>query len=310
MHDSYLSYSGFQCTDCLYRYWHTYKGHTPHAPDDQLGAIYGTVVGRLFETFFTERMWRKPGSCDRLRALAKPMVTSALEEARQPKYGRPGGIIVWRPELYANEADLLSDVKIAIPRGLATIKTHRLIGINAKAEVKLDSTIEGHRVAGRADFVMVRVPPHRDLVILDGKGSRKRGRYADVKQLQWYSLLYRERHRRLPDRTAFVYWHYDPPSNIDWCTVNSAEIDALKNEVVQKMDDLQKLSKEVGSSKSLPLVQSVYRPSPHIKNCRFCPYATPEICPKGADVVAVAAAQAKARESQQNGKPRTDSSAR
>jgi hypothetical protein len=40
MHGSYLSYSGFQCADgCLYRYWHTYKGHTPHPPDDRLGSI-------------------------------------------------------------------------------------------------------------------------------------------------------------------------------------------------------------------------------------------------------------------------------
>jgi hypothetical protein len=310
MHESYLSYSGFQCTECLYRYWHTYKGHTPHPPEDQLGAIYGTVVGRLFETFFAERMWRTPGSCDRLRALAKPMVDAALAEVKKPKYGRQPGILAWRPELYANKEALLSDVEVAIPRGLATIKTHRLIGIDVKAELKLDFTIEGHRVGGRADFVMVRMPPHRDLVIVDGKGSRKRGKYADVKQLQWYSLLYRERHRRLPDRAAFVYWHYDPPSNIDWCTVKPAEIDALKNEVVQVMDDLQKLSKQVGTSKSLPLVQSIYPPSPHIKNCRFCVYATPEICPKGAEVVSVAAAQAKARESEQNGKPRTDSSSR
>jgi hypothetical protein len=224
------------------------------------------------------------------------MVSTVMREEQEPKHGRPGGIFLWRPQLYASVDDLLSDVRAAIPRGLATIKTHRLIGVDVKTELKLDSTIEGHRVGGRADFVMVRIPPHRDLVILDGKGSRKRGRYADVKQLQWYSLLYRERFGRLPDRAAFVYWHFDPPSNIDWCTFEVSEIDQLKNQVVQCMDDLNARSKKVGTSRSLPLVQSVFRPSPKISNCRFCPYATPEICPKGGEVVATAAAQAKARE--------------
>jgi len=310
LHASYLSYSGYQCAEgCLFRYWHTYKGHTPHPPDDRLGSVYGTVVGRLFETFFKERMWRRPGSGERLKSLVAPTVTRVLAEEKRPKYGRPGGIIRWRPDLYATQADLTADVQAAIPRGLATIKVHRLISTEVHTEFKLDSTIEGHRVAGRADFVMTRTPPHRDLVIVDGKGSRKRGRFADVKQLQWYSLLYRERHGRLPDRTAFVYWHYEPPSNIDWCTVTAAEVDRLKNEVVQTMDNLGKLGKQVGSSKSLAVVRSVFSPSPHINNCRFCPYATAAICPEGQAVVDAAAEKAKARESE-NGKPRADSSAR
>jgi hypothetical protein len=298
MHDSYLSYSGYQkAVGCLYSYWHIYKGHTPHPPDDRLGAVYGTVVGRLFETFFKDRLWLSPGSGDKLTALAGPTVEAVLDEEQKPKKGRPGGFLRWRPELYATAEDLVSDVRAAIPRGLATIKTHRLIGLDVKTELKLDSTIEGHRVGGRADFVMVRIPPHRDLVILDGKGSRKRDRYVDVKQLHWYSMLYREQHGRLPDQAAFVYWHYDPPSNIDWCTVETSEIDELKHEVVQLMDDLAARSKAVGTSKSLPLIQSVFSPSAKISNCRFCPYATPEICPRGGEVVAKAAAQAKARES-------------
>ena len=293
--ESYISYSGFQTAQsCLHRYWHTYHGHTPHPPDDRLGMLYGSVVGRLFEIFFKDRLWRERGSGARLKALVAPTVAAVMGEERKPKYGRPGGTFVWRPDLYANEAALISDVEHAIPRGIATIKAYRLINVDVQTEVKLDSTIEGHRVAGRADFIMVRVPPHSDLVIVDGKGSRKRDRYTDVKQLQWYSLLYRERHGRLPDRTAFVYWHYEPPSNIDWCNVNAAEVDTLRNEVVTTMTDLGKRVKELGGSKSLPLVQAVFRPSPKIQNCRFCPYATEDICPKGGEVVA--AARAKARE--------------
>src|SRR5262245_3739651 len=100
MYKSYLSYTGFQCArDCLYRYVNTYKIHTPHPPDDRLGSVYGTAVGRLFETFFKERMWRSPGSCERLKALVKPTVDAVLQEEQRPKYGRPGGMFAWRPEL-------------------------------------------------------------------------------------------------------------------------------------------------------------------------------------------------------------------
>lgn len=307
MYDSYLSYSGFQnARGCLYRYWHTYKGHTQHPPEDRLGSVYGTVVGRLFETFFKDRLWLRPGASDALMTLAAPTVDGVLHEEENPRKGRPGGYHRWRPELYATRDDLVSDVRAAIPRGLSTIKLYRLIGLNVKTELKLDSTIEGHRVAGRADFVMVRIPPHRDLVIIDGKGSRKRDRYTDVRQLHWYALLYRERHGHLPDQGAFLYWHYDPPSNIDWCPIDAAAIDELKGQIVSVMDDLLARSRQVGDAKSLPMVQSVFSPSPKIANCRFCPFATPEICPRGHDVVQKAEAQAQARET--HGKPRTDPS--
>lgn len=291
----YLSYSGYQNAEgCRYRYWHSYIAHTPPPkPEDRLGSVYGTVVGRLFETFYANEMWRRPGSSNALTAMAGTVVDAVLDEEVKPKKGRAGGVIVWRREdvpgsekaLYASREELISDVQAAIPRGLATIKAYRFLGRNAKAELKLDTDIEGHRVGGRADFVMTRIPPHGDLVIVDGKGSRRRGRYADELQLRWYSMLFNERYGRLPDRTAFVYWHFDPPSNVDWCTVNPTDVDKLKGKVVKVIKDLDASSTKVGSSKSLPLIRSVFMPSAQIANCRFCSYATEELCPQGLAVV-------------------------
>jgi hypothetical protein len=225
-----------------------------------------------------------------LLGMVESTVDAVLEEEQKPdpKKNRQAGILIWRENLYASRDDLVADVRAAVPRGLATIKSHLLIGKSVQAELKLDSDIEGHRVGGRADFVMKRIPPHGDLVIIDGKGSRKRDRYTDDLQLQWYAMLYREKYGRLPDKTAFVYWHFDPPSNIDWrCNNTPTDIDDLKTNVIRFMNALDADLAKVGT-KSLPLVRDVFAPSAWSSNCRFCPYATPETCPEGFAVVAEA----------------------
>lgn len=287
----YLSYSGYQCaSSCRLKYWHSYINKTPpEKPEDRLGSIYGTAVGRIFEAFYRDAIWKRSGARATLLEMVEPTVDTVLDEEQKPGKHRPAGTIVWRENLYASRDDLVADVRAAVPRGLATIKAHLLIGKAVQAELKLDSDIDGHRVAGRADFVMQRIRPHDDLVIIDGKGSRKRDRYTDERQLQWYAMLYREKYGRLPDKTAFVYWHFDPPSNVDWrCNCSETGIDDLKNNVVRFMNDLDAASRKVAGTKSLPLVREVFAPSAGISNCRFCPYATQEACPEGLAVVAKA----------------------
>lgn len=288
----YLSYSGYQCAKgCRFKYWNSYINKTVvGAPEDRLGSIYGTVVGRLFEVFYRDALWKAHGACAALLSQAETTVDAVLKEEQSPGRNRAAGIIVWREGLYASREDLVADVRAAIPRGLATIKAHRLLGKDAKAEMKLDSDVAGHRIAGRADFVMTRAAPDGDLVIIDGKGSRKRDRYTDEVQLQWYAMLYREKCGRLPDRTAFVYWHFDPPSNVDWrCNCSVTEIDELKAKVVKFMDVLEADSKRV-AGKALPVVRERFAPSASLGNCRFCSYATREICPEGFAVMAKAKA--------------------
>jgi len=285
----YLSYSGYQCAKaCRLKYWHSYINKTPLAkPEDRLGSIYGTAVGRLFEAFYRDALWKQPGARTALLEMVEPMVDLVLAEEQRPdlKRNRAAGTIAWRESLYASREALVADVRAAIPRGIETIKTHRLIGKDARAELKLDSDIAGHRVGGRADFVMKRIPPHGDLVIVDGKGSRRRDKYTDEVQLQWYAMLYREKFARLPDKTAFVYWHFDPPSNIDWrCNCSKTDIDDLKTNVIKFMNELDADARRVGGQ-PLPVAREVFAPSAGASNCRFCPYATPETCPEGFGVI-------------------------
>ena len=48
--------------------------------------------------------------------------------------------------------EVKAEVVEAVPRGVAIIRHHRLLGVKAGAEVKLDTTIEGARWGGRADL--------------------------------------------------------------------------------------------------------------------------------------------------------------
>lgn len=292
----YLSYSGYQVADeCLYRYWHTYLGKTATQPEDRLGSIYGSAVGLLFEEFYGQCLWRSPNVRAHMEGQVERVIDHCLEEATkpQPKKGRPGGIIKWKGDgegqnpqgLYANRGELVNDVRASVSRGLSTIRVHRLLGRGAKAELKLDALVNGHILAGRADFVLRRVPPFDDLIIIDGKGSRKRDRYVSPTQLIWYSMLYAEHHGRVPDKAAFVYWHFDPPSNIDWCRVTTEETNTLKVKALRAASTLTRLEATVGSTNDLAKVKAAFLPKASTWNCRFCPYATEATCPQGFGVV-------------------------
>lgn len=279
--------------DCHYRYWHTYIAKTPGQPEDILGSLYGSSVGLLFEEFYNQRLWTLPNVRAHMEAQAERVVDHYLEEGQLPKRGRPAGIVKWKgleanqnPDaLYSDREELIADVRAAVARGLSTIRLHRLLGSGARAEVKLDANVQGHILGGRADFVLTRVKPFADLVILDGKGSRKRDRYVSRTQLVWYSMLYAEHHKRVPDKAAFIYWHYDPPSNIDWCTVTPEETTDLRRRALQTISTLSKLDKEVGASKDLARVRASFKPKANNQSCRFCPYATEAVCPSGFGIV-------------------------
>ncbi len=290
----YISYSGYQIAeDCHYRYWHSYVAKTPGQPEDILGSLYGSAVGLLFEEFYNQRLWTLPDVRAHMEGQAERVVDHFLAEGLAPKRGRPAGIVKWKgfdegqnpSALYSSREELIADVRATVARGLSTIRQNRLLGSGASAEVKLDAHVEGHILGGRADFVLTRVKPYDDLVILDGKGSRRRDRYVSKTQLVWYAMLYAEHHKRVPDKAAFIFWHYDPPSNIDWCSVTVEETRALRRRALQTISTLSKLDAEVGASRDLTKVRLTFHPKANSSNCRFCPYATKAVCPAGFGVV-------------------------
>lgn len=284
----YLSYTGFKMvTTCQFQYWLVYVAqHTPCLPDDRLGSIYGSAIGRVFEDFYRLKVWKKGPECrDALHNMVPSIVDEVIAEAQMARKGRPAGVLMWRDEdhpeaLYANREEIISDVQSAIPPGLDTIKTHRLLGKDAVAEMKLDCDIGGHRIGGRADFVMTRLG-FGDLVIIDGKGSKHRDKYLDPRQLLWYSMLYWTKYGKFPDWSGFLLWKRSPPLNVKKYVFDTSDAEALREEILSVVREID-AKREV--SRSLPVVRESFRPSVSEDNCRFCLYAHDRVCPEGSEV--------------------------
>lgn len=147
-----------------------------------------------------------------------------------------GKIIDWDdPKAnYNNREGLLEDIRLGIPRGIRIIREHRLLGPIAVAEMKLDHRYDNHMVGGRADFVIER-EKEKDVIILDGKGSKHGKKYVEDAQLKWYAFLYEQKTGRLPDKLGFVFWRFDGDKALHWIPVDRDDIHTLKEEVLGTM---------------------------------------------------------------------------
>lgn len=300
----YLSYSGWsKFTGCAFAYWNSYINHTKiEGLDDRLGSIFGSVVGCLFEDFYNEELWRQDQPQGAVMARVEKTIQRVIrEETTTTSKWRQAGVIRWRGEeegqnpkgMYADVEELAADVRDAVARGFQTIRTERLLGRDARAEVKLDADIQGHRLGGRADFRMTRTKPHHDRIIIDGKGSKWRDKYVDEKQLLWYAAQHRHHEGSLPDRLGFLYWRFDPPNSLDWIEPTHSQVDALLDKVFKSIAEIEELSKRLTASADFETARTVFVPVAERQDveraeveqaCRFCPFATETICPEGKKV--------------------------
>lgn len=275
----YLSYSGFKSfSSCPRMYWHQYVGKTKlEIPDNKVNSLYGTVVGNLFETFYVRRLWRETGVEARMLSLV-----DGHYEAAFARENRDGGIR-WKADdekaNYSSPEELLEDVRSTVPRGLRIIRHHRLLGPEqSEAEVKLDHMVDGHIIGGRADFLIKRIAPHHDLVLLDGKGSKWRDKYVDPRQLKWYAMLHHLKHGFLPDKLGFVFWKFEPERALDWVDFTVADLLELQNTVIGAMREID-TAKAEGGNELFPV-------SPGDR-CRLCAFRP--VCPDGERFVSIRA---------------------
>lgn len=272
----YISYSGYKkYRDCPLAYWHQYIGNTkPPRLDNRVNSLYGSAVGKLFELFYNNVIWRRPKIRDVLVAMVPDVVDGLIAEESTK------GVVNWQdPKAnYGSREHLLSDVLKGVNQGLDIIKQHQLIGPEAAAEVKLDSKVEGHLFGGRADFVIRRMAPHRDLIILDGKGSKHRGKYVDSTQLRWYALLHKLRKGVVPDRLGFMYWRQKPDRGIDWIPFMESSLEDLRMEVLAALAEIEGRQAVMAANVSRA-AHTVFEPAPDVGHCKFCTYL--DICPSG-----------------------------
>jgi hypothetical protein len=276
----YLSYSGYKTyKSCPRSYYHRYVGKTVlEKPDNRVNSLYGSTVGTIFELFYSDKVWSRSGVEDHLKGLVDDVLAQILE--RESK----SGVIDWADDAanYHSLEELREDVLTSIPRGLDIIRYHRLLGKDAAAEVKLDSHINGHMIGGRADFIMTRIDPHRDLVILDGKGSRHRGKYVDHQQLWWYAMLYQVKFGRMPDKLGFVFWRQEPEKSLDWVNFDAPSLRDLQTGVFDVIEHIDhgkaELAKADHEEARTIVLRSDFMATPG-KDCRLCAYLP--VCPEG-----------------------------
>jgi hypothetical protein len=277
----YLSYSGYSSWDkCPFLYWHRYAAKTQlPEPTNRVNMIFGAVVGTVFEQFYNEKLWRKPDFVeDMVSRVPKIAETTIASETAEGK----NGIVNWADSKsnYPSLEAVITDAQDAVRRGIKSIRHHRLVGPDAAAEVKLDSKIGGNLLAGRADFIMRRVAPHGDRIILDGKGSKFREEYVDKRQLRWYSMLYEHQNKVLPDKAGFLYWRSEPEAAIDWVEVTAEDTAILRQTVTETIEDIESRRRElpVTPIPTREKILSVFPAQPSV-DCRWCDYIT--VCEAG-----------------------------
>jgi len=304
----FLSYSGFkQYQKCNFAYWNSYINNTVLSePNDRLGSIYGTIVGKIFETFYATQAWKQLDPQKFLLDLVDEIVSSVIREETSDKGHKKAGVLMWKGTgpgqnpagMYTDRAELTEDVNAGVIRGLRIIKYHRLVGPRTDAELKLDYEFEGNKYGGRADFVIQRLKPFSDLLIVDGKGSKHLGRYVDPQQLKWYGMLFwlhalEKGGPLIPDKTAFLYWKAEPEKAMDWLTFSQDDFKGFFEEVQDTVKEIIKFEKMVLPNSPVAAARGVFKPKANEDNCRFCPYSSG--CPQGAKVKAQIETQAQVK---------------
>ena len=280
----YLSYSGYALLiDCLRAYYFQYiLKPVLTKPDNRVHMLYGDVVGKIFEAFYTEALWKNnttSSMLDRVKPTLQKVITNETKR---------GGTFDWKdPDLKKNGPhsiqEVEADIREAIPRGLRSVRHHRLLSLDAKAEVVLDSMVDGHKLAGRADLVMKRLKPTNDAIIIDGKGSRWRDKYTNHRQLRWYALLHWIKFGFIPDKLGFLYWRFEPEESLDWSTVTPEALTELKIAALEAIATVEKANRDILQGAE-PF--AVFPASPG-QGCKLCRYR--ELCPEGQRALSQAA---------------------
>lgn len=271
----YISYSGYALlVDCLRAYYFQYiLKPLLETPDNRVHMLYGDTVGKIFESFYVDALW-KTNTTARMLDLVQPTLQKVITNER-----RKGGTFDWKePGLKKGTRsihEVEAEIRETVPRGLRSVRHHRLLSLNAQAEVKLDVTVEGHILGGRADFIMQRAKPVADHVIIDGKGSRWRDKYTNHRQLRWYALLHWVKFGFIPDRLGFLYWRYEPEESLDWSTVTEEALIELKVAALAAIATVEEANREVLKGAD-PL--KVFPASPG-SSCTLCRYK--DVCPEG-----------------------------
>ena len=205
-YDMYLSYTGRKAyLSCPCKYWFRYI-KKQDVPDDPRKAMFGLVMGMVFEWFYNKKLWSLPDPEVECLKMADVAIEDVCDMKRFDRATYPDFI----PELR-------SEVRKFIPSAVSSIREHKLLGLNSRSEVDLtvEHASKRHglklKIGGRADFIHGPKP----IMIIDGKGSLHREKYVDSEQLIWYAVQHYLKYHIAPDKLGFLHYRF-PQDPVQW----------------------------------------------------------------------------------------------
>ena len=181
---------------------------------DPRDTMFGSIIGKLFEWFYEQRLWADSDPYFRMRNL--------VNEAISDVFAQEGYV---RGTNHEYESKLREDLNTYLKHGIDTIRSHKLLAPNTKAELDLTTilNLDGFkiRMVGRADFVYDF--GDQNFWITDGKASKHREKYVDSKQLVWYGLSHFLKFGVAPKRMGFIFWMF-PVDPISWVSYTSDDM--------------------------------------------------------------------------------------
>jgi len=240
----YLSYSGYNIyTTCPSRYRRQYIDREK-APDNKARNVFGMGIGTMLEYFYNEKLFKKPEAASILASRVEKVILD-IEADNEVNWSNPWNL---------TRADVKLEILEHIPRMIAIIKQHKLIGAYAESEVKLHGWSGEWQLGSRADLIFTQ---GGQVVIIDGKGSKWGDRYVDPDQLYFYALLYYQEHEVLPVRLGWLLFRFEGDDSVSWVDPQPRNIKLLRDKLVKV------LARIDGED---------FEATPSSNACRFCPY--------------------------------------
>jgi len=219
----------------------------------------GLVIGSAIEHLYNDELYKTPTT------LVKELETRVRREF-QLALGE--NFIDWGRS--PPKEELLQTCLDGALGFLKTMKTNKLLGPYAKAELDITTFLDKYTpIGGRPDIIIRR--DDTGVGIYDGKNAKTPGRYTNPDQLKWYALCFYLAYQVLPSKLAFVYFRYPegtPPKDHDLTKPWTGLV-----EVPVTKDDLKELAVRI--KKTYRAIENEqFDPTPSPTGCKYCPYET------------------------------------
>lgn len=247
-YDIYLSYTGYSCyNSCPRKYEFKYVKKEPYERDPK-NALFGLIIGKLFEIFYEKRIWSLPDPSSRLLDMSEDVINSVFKKEKWDEHRDPDFC-----------SKIRNDLRKYIPLAINTIKKHELLTPYSRAETDLTVTYFSQKydmtvkIGGRSDFIHSK--DRKNVWILDGKASNHKEKYIDPNQVVWYATQHYIKYNVAPTRLGFLFYKF-PDDPIKWVSYDEDSVRSLLESIF-----------DVSNKIRLKL----FDPKPS-NECKFCDY--------------------------------------